>query len=601
MADNRKYIGGKTYRLKSTITSSDTSIVLSSFTNIGDDAEITTADIGGKAYATIEPGGSKQEFISFTGVTQDGSNAEATLTGVTRGLDPNASYAGSATFAKSHAGGSVLVISNSPAFYDDFANKENEETISQEWTFGANPKTSAGDPTNDDHFARKSYVDGASGGSTSKDRTVIAATAGETIAAGDVVYFDTSDQEWKKADADATATAEDVEIGIAQGAGTDGAAITNGVLIAGLDSNQTGMTPGAAQYVSATAGALTESAPTIKTQVGIAIDATNILVERHSSSTPTGREKDALEGFGTPSSTNKYITQDASDVQVYTDPTANPATWTKPSAAKTVRIIAIGGGGGGASGARDSNGSNQKNGGAGGGGGHYSESVYQASDLGATLDVYVGAGGTGGAGVSSNGGGNDGTAGGDSYVEDSGTQLATAYGGDLGESPDTTTGSADGGDGGGFSVSSGAGVGHQGALGDGGTADNAEYGGGSGGGGQTSSAVNYFGGSSLYGAGGGGGGAGIISTAREGGAGGTGAIMGGAAAGGARSTGAGANGANATGVFGGAGGSGGGGNGNNGGDGGNYGGGGGGGAAGSGTSGAGGDGADGAVMIITYT
>ncbi|MFF7966769.1 hypothetical protein ACFZC3_15555 [Streptomyces sp. NPDC007903] len=82
-------------------------------------------------------------------------------------------------------------------------------------------------------------------------------------------------------------------------------------------------------------------------------------------------------------------------------------TWTKPAAAKAVRVIVIGGGGGGGGVPAGTSGQGACGGGAGGGG--YAESRLAAGPLGATVAVTVGAGGAGGAA-----GANDGAPGGTS-------------------------------------------------------------------------------------------------------------------------------------------------------------------------------------------
>lgn len=97
---------------------------------------ITMSMLGSIGYATIEPGTSKEENISFTGITQN-SNSTATLTGVSRGLAFTAPYAASTTLAYAHAGGTYIIFSNSAPFYSQFGILGNAQTWTGIDTFGS--------------------------------------------------------------------------------------------------------------------------------------------------------------------------------------------------------------------------------------------------------------------------------------------------------------------------------------------------------------------------------------------------------------------------------------------------------------------------------
>lgn len=159
MADNFKPVQAQVFTLSgSGISSSDTSIILSSFKLPDGTTNITMTDFGTIGYGVLEQGTTREETVSFTGVTQNG-NGTATLTGVTRGIrfvDPYDSV-GANKF--SHSGGTSFVLSNPAVFYSKFTNKENDETINGTWTFTTIPELPASNPTTDNQAARKAYVD----------------------------------------------------------------------------------------------------------------------------------------------------------------------------------------------------------------------------------------------------------------------------------------------------------------------------------------------------------------------------------------------------------------------------------------------------------
>lgn len=144
---------------------------------------------------------------------------------------------------------------------------------------GATPIVYDAEPTLADRkeLATVGYVlDTATGGTVNFDAQTISATAGEDIVDGNLVYFKTSDQEWYKTDADTAATVEGVQLGIALGTGSDGVAITGGVLINGIYTT-TGLTAGSEYYASNTGGAYSTSAGTIAVPIGIALSTTKLL------------------------------------------------------------------------------------------------------------------------------------------------------------------------------------------------------------------------------------------------------------------------------------------------------------------------------------
>jgi hypothetical protein len=137
MADQRLYVQGQDYTLAgSGIGSTDTSIVISTLTLPNSGTLITMSMFGIIGFATLEPDTNREENISFTGITQN-ANGTATITGVTRGLKFVSPYDQDLTLRKSHAGSTPMRFTNSVQLYDSLANKYDNETIVQTWTFNA--------------------------------------------------------------------------------------------------------------------------------------------------------------------------------------------------------------------------------------------------------------------------------------------------------------------------------------------------------------------------------------------------------------------------------------------------------------------------------
>ena len=152
-------VGGIVYYLYgSGVASSDTSVTLTSFKQPVNNYPLSMTDFGTIGYLTLEPGSAtRQEFVSFTGVTQNGDGT-ATLTGVTRGLAPVSPFTASSTLQKAHAGGTSAVLSNPPQFYERFTNKENTQYITGAWGFQGTAPTSTGCATATE-LCNKAYVD----------------------------------------------------------------------------------------------------------------------------------------------------------------------------------------------------------------------------------------------------------------------------------------------------------------------------------------------------------------------------------------------------------------------------------------------------------
>ena len=194
------------------------------------------------------------------------------------------------------------------------------------------------------------------------------------------MFFNKYDQEWGLADMDFASTSTDAPIGIAQGAGTDNNAITNGILILGLDTTQIGMTGGSDIYLSSTAGATTTDAQVLV--LGRAKDGDELYFNPFVNYTASANEWLGLQTF------DKETITGHAQVEVVTFTTSG--TWTKDPGLEYIVVETIGGGGGGSAGNPNSTG------GAGGGSGGYSRELILASSLSATTTVTIGAGGSAG-------------------------------------------------------------------------------------------------------------------------------------------------------------------------------------------------------------
>jgi len=115
-----------------------TTIVLKSMLDIDGNPLTMAGAFGNIGFGTLSPGnGALEEQISFTGLTNN-ANGTVTLTGVSSVtfLDP---YTATSGLLKTHAGSTPFITSNTSGFYNKFPAKDNDETITGQWTFNNTP------------------------------------------------------------------------------------------------------------------------------------------------------------------------------------------------------------------------------------------------------------------------------------------------------------------------------------------------------------------------------------------------------------------------------------------------------------------------------
>lgn len=130
-----------TYALGTSIGSTDTSILLSSFTVPVTGDTITMALMNTSiAFGTIAPRTSSSELISFTGITQN-ADGTALLTGVTRGLNRTYPFTEDTDFKLPHSGQSVFILSDAPQVFDQYAALVNDNALTGDNTFSNHSPT----------------------------------------------------------------------------------------------------------------------------------------------------------------------------------------------------------------------------------------------------------------------------------------------------------------------------------------------------------------------------------------------------------------------------------------------------------------------------
>lgn len=292
-----KLIQTKKTTLSYGINDSGTSMRLVNLLKL-DGTAMSASDIGDLLYGTFDPGTSREEIFSINGanvtVNADGS---VDITGVVRGLKEVDPY-GTGGFSTDHPAGAIVIFGNNPQLFQTFASIPNDNEFEGENNFILLPTSSGGNATDGDQLI--TYAQALAmftGGTGTINRIVVAGNAGETVTAGQLLYLLVSDGEWYKCDADTAATVDNIILGIAQGAGTNGNPVTSGILLFGLDSNQTGLTNNTAYYASNTAGAISSTPGTTEVSVGIARSTTSLLFYPRYNQQITENEQDLLQAM----------------------------------------------------------------------------------------------------------------------------------------------------------------------------------------------------------------------------------------------------------------------------------------------------------------
>ena len=105
------------------------------------------------------------------------------------------------------------------------------------------------------------------GGPVTFNALVVTGTAGENFSQGACIYLKVADGKWYNTVGTDVTTLFGIQLGIAQSAGTTGSSITKGVLLRGVDTNNTG-TAGSLVYCQDTAGTLGATTGTVTKVVG---------------------------------------------------------------------------------------------------------------------------------------------------------------------------------------------------------------------------------------------------------------------------------------------------------------------------------------------
>lgn len=195
---------------------------------------------------TIDEGSAQSEFVC-------GTASGTAVTGLDRGISPIDGITEDTDLQFAHRRGSNVKITDFPLIQRVKSQNNGEGTFANVLSYASGVTPSGGS-----EIADVEYVLATIAGTSTLgfDKQVVAGNAGETVVAGQLLYLLNTDAEWYKVDTDTESTVNGRLLGIAQGAGTNGNSITGGVMLSGLDTNQSGLTTGTYYYASTSAGGI---------------------------------------------------------------------------------------------------------------------------------------------------------------------------------------------------------------------------------------------------------------------------------------------------------------------------------------------------------
>lgn len=134
-----------------------TTLFLQSMTDIDGNALSMSGTFGTKGFGTLDPGnGTLEEQISFTGLTNN-TNGTVTLNGVSS-VTFVYPYTETSGLAKTHAGATPFVISNTAGFYNKVVSKDDDATVTAKITFPNDDISNAGIATDTDTAVATAFV-----------------------------------------------------------------------------------------------------------------------------------------------------------------------------------------------------------------------------------------------------------------------------------------------------------------------------------------------------------------------------------------------------------------------------------------------------------